>query len=310
MFVFNTLAPVFLIIALGAALLKAGFLTAELSKGINRVAYWVALPALLFQTTAAATFSGGEGRLTMTLLGALFVAAGIALGIALLLHLSPRGAGTFVHVTMRGNVSFVGIPVVFYVIEAANPSRATELRSVAILALTPMLLAQNVLGIIAELAGQQSPGIHLFRRIARSVFHPLLIAVLLGLVASYAGWHPPVAIARTLDSLASVALPVALLGIGASLMTARIRGNRRAAFLAALLKLVAMPLAGVAIGVALSLRREELLFALVYLACPTGSAAYTVCLEMGGDEALAATTVVLSTVMAVAPLSAIVAWFS
>ncbi len=152
MFVFNTLAPVFLLIALGAALLRAGFLTPELSKGINRLAYWVALPALLFQSTASAGPMSGGGRLVLVMSGALLLVTLLALGLARGLRLPAVAAGTFVHVSMRGNVTFVGVPVVFYVLEATAGADAPALKSAAILALAPFILVQNIIGFTALLA--------------------------------------------------------------------------------------------------------------------------------------------------------------
>ena len=54
MHVLDTLAPVFAVIALGAALRRTGFVSDELLRGLNRVVYWVALPALLFGKIATA----------------------------------------------------------------------------------------------------------------------------------------------------------------------------------------------------------------------------------------------------------------
>ncbi len=311
MFVFNTLAPVFLLIALGAALLKAGFLTPELSKGVNRLAYWVALPALLFHSTASAGAPDGGGRLVLVMLAALLLVTLLALGVALALRLPAVAAGTFVHVSMRGNVTFVGVPVVFYVLEAAAGADAPALKSAAILALAPFILVQNIVGFTALLAGRHERGGKLLRTIGREIgTHPLLIAIALGLIVGWTGWRLPVALDRSLHALGAVALPVTLLGIGASLMTVRIRGQRQTALLASAFKLVVMPLLGWSFGRWLGLDRMELLLALVYLGCPTGASSFTVVAEMGGDEPMASTTIVLSTLLSAATLAVVVGWYS
>jgi predicted permease len=310
MFVFNTLAPVFLLIALGAALFRMGFLAPELAKGVNRLAYWVALPALLFQSTASAGAPTGGGPLVLAMLAALFVVTAGAFLVARLLQLPPIPAGTFVHVAMRGNVTFVGVPVVFYVLDATAGASASVLKSAAILALAPFILVQNVIGFTALLAGRHEPGGRLVRRIAGEIAtHPLLISIALGLVVALTGWRLPVALDRSLQALGAVALPVTLLGIGASLMTVKIKGHRQTALLATALKIGAMPLLGYAFGRWLGLDRVELMFALVYLGCPTGASSFTVVAEMGGDEPMASTTIVLSTLLSAATLAWIVAWY-
>ncbi|HYC72980.1 MAG TPA: AEC family transporter [Opitutaceae bacterium] len=310
MFVFNTLAPVFLLIALGAALFRLGFLGPELTKGVNRLAYWVALPALLFQSTATAGAPSADGGLVLAMIGALAAVTTAAFLIARMLKLPPVAAGTFVHVAMRGNVTFVGVPVVFYVLEATAGGAAPALKSAAILALAPFILVQNVIGFTALLAGRHEAGGPLVRTVLREIAtHPLLISIALGLLVAVAGWELPVALDRSLHALGAVALPVTLLGIGASLMTVKIRGNRQTALLASALKIGAMPLAGWALGTWLGLARVELMFALVYLGCPTGASSFTVVAEMGGDEPMASTTIVLSTLISAATLAWIVAWY-
>lgn len=310
MFVFNTLAPVFLLIALGAALFRLGFLAPELAKGVNRLAYWVALPALLFQSTATAGSPTGGGPLVLTMLAALLIVTIAAFLVARLLRLPPIPAGTFVHVAMRGNVTFVGVPVVFYVLEATAGAAAPAFKSAAILALAPFILVQNVIGFTALLAGRHEPGGRLVRRIAGEIVtHPLLISIALGLLVALSGWQIPVALDRSLQALGGVALPVTLLGIGASLMTVKIKGHRQTALLASALKIGAMPLLGYAFGRWLGLDRVDLMLALIYLGCPTGASSFTVVAEMGGDEPMASTTIVLSTLLSAATLAWIVAWY-
>lgn len=311
MFVFNTLAPVFLLIAMGAVLFRAGFLTPELAKGINRLAYWIALPALLFQSTAAAGAPRLDGQLITSMLGAVVVVTGLAFVVARLLRLPPVQSGTFVHVAMRGNVTFVGVPVVFYVLEATTSgAELATARSAAVLALAPFILVQNVIGFSVLLAARHETGGRLFLKIAREIAtHPLLISIALGLLVGVAGWTVPVALDRTLQALGGVALPVTLLGIGASLMTVQIRGQRQTSLLASALKLAAMPLLGWAIGRWLGLERFELMLALVFLGCPTGASSFTVVAEMGGDQSMASTTIALSTLLSAASLAWIVAWY-
>lgn len=310
MFVFNTLAPVFLLIALGAALFRLGFLAPEVARGVNRIAYWVALPALLFQSTATAGVPTGGGRLVLAMIAALVSVTALSFIVARLLRLPPIQAGTFVHVSMRGNVTFVGVPVVFYVLDATAGANEPALRSAALLAMAPFILVQNIIGFTALLAARHESGARLVRRVAREIgTHPLLISIALGLVVAAAGWKLPLALDRSLAALGAVALPVTLLGIGASLMTVKIRGHRQTALLATGLKIAAMPLLGYVFGRWLGLERAEMLFALVFLGCPTGASSFTVVAEMGGDEPMASTTIVVSTLLSAATLAWIVGWY-
>ena len=54
MIVVNILAPIFLLIGLGLFLRRQGFASEEFFRNLNRLIYWIALPALLFAKTASA----------------------------------------------------------------------------------------------------------------------------------------------------------------------------------------------------------------------------------------------------------------
>ncbi|MEZ4770493.1 MAG: hypothetical protein R2844_18950 [Caldilineales bacterium] len=54
MIVVNILAPIFLLIGLGLLLRRQGFAPESFFRQLNRLIYWVALPALLFSKMASA----------------------------------------------------------------------------------------------------------------------------------------------------------------------------------------------------------------------------------------------------------------
>ena len=61
MLILNTLAPVFLLIAAGAALQATKFVSPGFLKEANRVTYWLGLPALLFSQLAG-SFRDASGE--------------------------------------------------------------------------------------------------------------------------------------------------------------------------------------------------------------------------------------------------------
>ncbi len=74
MFIFNTLAPIFVLISVGALAFHCGFLDPPTLRGIQRLTYWIALPALLFHGAVSADYTrGGIGPT----LGALILASAL-----------------------------------------------------------------------------------------------------------------------------------------------------------------------------------------------------------------------------------------
>ncbi len=100
--------------------------------------------------------------------------------------------------------------------------------------------------------------------------------------------------------------PLALICIGGALAVTPLRGNQRNATLAALLKTAGQPLLGWLVARWLGLAPAETQIGLIILATPTAAATYTMVTQLGGDEALAAGSVVLSTLFSAATLAVIV----
>ena len=305
MFIFNTLAPIFVLIGVGALAFRCRFLDQGTLRGINRLTYWVALPALLFHGAAVADYTGiGVGRTLIVLIMASIATATVAILLATrFLRLGGVAAGTFVHVATRANLSFIGLPVLLYIIDARSGPSAAFLRSLVLLTMAPYLLVQNAAGILALLVGQHQPGTSMLRTIGKSVVtNPVLLSLAAGVLFGVCGWKLPLFLERSLLSLAAVAAPAALISIGGALTGISWRGNLAPASAAAFLKIVLMPAAGWLCATLLDLNRDQLLITLVFLACPTGSSSYSLVAEMGGDQSLASTTIALSTLAAIIPL--------
>lgn len=302
--VFNLLGPIFLLIALGAALQKGGLIGTEVIAGINRLLYWVGLPAAVFHSLATAGRVGSEagGIVAVLGLGTLAVVV-LVLGLSRLLGVPPGDRGTFLQAGFRGNLSFVALPLLLTV--PGVPQAA------AILALAPILVMYNAIAVTALLVSRPQPG----RRVSWAVVtgigrNPIILASLAGWGWHEAGWSLGTAAERTLGSLASMALPLALLTVGAALLTVPIRGRRAWAFATAACKTFLSPVVGYLIGRAWGLGPGEMLTVLLCMACPTAAISYTMVKQLGGDEGLAASGIVFSTVLALPALAVVLALFA
>ena len=81
MYILNALAPVFLVIALGAVLQRARFVSDEVFVGMSRLAYWVGMPCLLIHKIAGASFDGAGSFDTFWLVFIGMIAGMIASGV-------------------------------------------------------------------------------------------------------------------------------------------------------------------------------------------------------------------------------------
>jgi hypothetical protein len=123
-----------------------------------------------------------------------------------------------------------------------------------------------------------------------------------GLGLRLPGW-----LLQSVAILGQMALPLALLCIGGTLVVMPLRGKRTPAFTASVLKVALLPLLGWPLGRWIGLSLDELRITLLFLACPTAAASFTLAGKLGGDEALAASCVVVSTALSILSISAVLA---
>lgn len=313
MYVFNTLAPVFLIIVLGAILQKTGFLNANLSRQNNRLVYWIGLPCLLFNKTASAEVAGDSAlRISMMLVAGAIGCIVFAYLVSRCSRLTGSSEGAFVQAAFRGNLAYIGLPVVSYALSQLPDNSAVaalsgeQLQSLAVLSFAPLVPLYNALAVLVLVTGnsrqRQNPWSTLLRSIATN---PLLLACILGLSWSWANFPLPLWLSKSCQGLGQMSLPLALLSIGVTLATTKIQTRIGSSILAAGIKVIGAPLLGVLVAHWLGLSPVERTIALLYLACPTAIASYIMAEQLGGDEALTSSAIVLSTVLSAVVLGVI-----
>jgi hypothetical protein len=104
-----------------------------------------------------------------------------------------------------------------------------------------------------------------------------------------------------------MALPLALICIGGALATVRIRGSLVWSGTAATAKVIMMPMLGYGFGSWVGLSPEGMRIVLILLACPTASVSYVLVRQLGGDEALASSAILMSVILAMGSLAVILA---
>jgi predicted permease len=293
--ILQSLAPVFLMIALGAGLRSFKFLPEPFFAGLNKLAFWVALPALLFLEIARTRAPGGEiVPVLKVMLVVMFTAIALAWVCTRLIALPAVSRSAFIQGSFRANIAYVGLPSVIYAM-AHNPAAAGQ-AALIIASMTPIY---NILGVLVlQKRGEGDLGLHL-RQVARSIAtNPLIIACVLGLIAHKLRLDLPLVAERTLRGIGGAGLPAALMALGAGLSIERVKGHLKAAFLASLIRVAGAPLLGWSLLTSFGVTGDLRVTACLLLACPTAVATYVMADQMGADKDLASAIVVLSTLLA------------
>jgi malate permease and related proteins len=305
--ILNTLAPVFLLIAVGAGLQLSGFISAGFLKEANRVTYWLGLPALLFSQLAGSfRDASGVGQMLTVMLGSTLLVIFVGYGVAGLLKVPGGAVGTFVQGGFRGNLAFVGLPVIFSLPDSPL-AWGVSARTAAVLTVAPMMVFYNIAGVVVLLLSQHRLGWGMVKPFIRQLITtPPLLATLAGIGWALGGWTMPAAVDKVLFALGEMALPLGLLGVGGSLVTVKLGAAWRNPLAASLVKTALSPLLGWLVGRALGLGAAEMKMVLILMACPTAVISYTMALELKGDEALATGAISLSVLTSLLSLVVIV----
>jgi hypothetical protein len=301
----NTLLPLILLIGLGATLSRVRFLGPQFAGDLNKLAFWIALPALLFRSAAGASEASAATwwLLGVMLLGTVLVAL-LGWGWSRVLGVPVAGQGTFVQSAFRGNLAFIGIPVLAASVVDAPESVRVPLLASGVIVMTLTMAFYNVLAVVVLQTSRPGRGAGAAAIVRPIVTNPLLLAGVSGLLLALADLKLPMFLDRTLEVLGGAAVPIALLCIGGSLSTTRFVGRRAWNVSAALFKVAVSPLVvGTLVWLA-DLGSMEMRIGLVFASTSTAAAAYVMARQMEGDEALASGSIALSTVLSAISLAA------
>ncbi len=310
LYVFNTLAPIGLLILSGLLLRRFGFAPPVFFSGLNRLVYWVALPALLLDKTSRPLESGDVALRIFGLLTAVTLAC-VVLGYlaARVLRLPLKSMGVFIQGSFRGNLAYIGLPVVLFSLESMPAEIAQPVATAAVLALAPLIPIYNILAVLvlvsAQSRGERTRPPHVMAlHVVRNVLtNPLLLSCVAGLLLAYSGIGMPVFVRRGLTATGRMALPLSLIAIGACLTADNLDRHVARALTAASVKVLLAPLLGLLLGPWFGLQDLPLRAALIFLACPTAVASFVMAEQLGGDAELAGHIVLLTTVLSLPGLA-------
>ncbi|MBT7066813.1 MAG: hypothetical protein HN919_10955 [Verrucomicrobia bacterium] len=253
---------------------------------------------------AQADLSAALTTLTICV-GVTLTLAALGLTIGFALRLPATRAVTLMHVAMRGNLVYIGLPVAIFAF-AGHP-RGSEAESIAALTIGPLVILYNVIPSIAHVLAAHSGGRGLARKLLlKLITNPLIVACVAGLLwnqLGHANGIPiPLLLNRTFALLGGPALPIALLCVGCGLADSRSVHAIVPSSIAAFMKNLLGILLATLIARALHAGPTETAVALILMAAPTAIASFILVEELDGDTDIAAGTITLSTLLSLLTL--------
>ena len=298
--VLRLILPLFIIIFVGYLLRKTGFAREGFVDELNRLVYFIGLPAMLFIESSRINANAVDGGAAAVAFPVIVIATTL-IGLAATLPLPFHQRGPVVQAGFRGNLAYLGLPIVSTTLGPAAVGTITIIIAAGIVIHT--LLSILVLSLLKPHGESIPPVVH----ISRALTNPLLIAIALGLLFAAAGWSLPEVLARPIDLLARMSLPLILLVLGLSLSFSELRRNLQSATLAALIKLAVMPAVAWAVMTWVFDSSPLVVETVVLMAAmPTAVATQTFARAFDADSSVSASSVSLSTLLAVVTVPVLV----
>ena len=281
----NAVLPMCLVMALGYGTRRLGWLRREEISTINKIAFRIFLPCLLYYNIYCSDLSGSFDPLLMAYaVGGVLLTFGLALGYTLLTEKLPERRGVLIQGMFRSNYVIMGIPV------ATALLGADQLGTVSILIAVIVPLFNMLAVVVLEVfRGQKPKPLHILCQIAKN---PLVIGSLLGILTLVAGIRLPHILEQTIQSVSAIASPLQLFLLGAFFQFSGLKTYRRELVTVSIAKLIVSPGLFLGLGALLGFRGVAFVSLIGIFASPTAVNSFTMAQQMGGDAELAGDIVV------------------
>ena len=292
---FLALLPVFIVILVGFALRRFKVIGEAQWAGLDQLCYFVLFPAIIFKEIAAADFTGVP---VFRMAGAMMLAVIVMIGL-LVIFSRPLSKGLGI-----GGPQFTSLVqgaarwhtfIAFAIIPLQFGPAALSLGAVSAAAMTPLLNILCVM-VMARFAGDAQISA---RSLALSIIrNPFVFSSLGGVAWQVSGLEMPAMGLQVLDMIGRGALGLALLTVGAGLKLGDAISGWPPVAAAVVLKLLAMPLLMAGSLMLMGVEGQAFAVAMLCAAVPTGSGAYVLARQMGGDAPMVANMLTLQVIFA------------
>lgn len=305
---FSIVLPIFALTGAGWLVRRLGLMGPAAARELNLFVVYLGMPALLFRIMAGVRWAD---LARPDFIAAFGLGSVIIFTLALLLH--RRRGLAIPDAVLAGlnsgyaNVGFIGFPLC---LAAFGPS------SLPLVTITVILTVSGLFGLavlLVETGLQHQDGLLVaLRRVALNLAkNPMLAAPLLGALLAATGIALPSGAERFLTLLGDAATPCALVSLGLFIADTRMQAAWRDLVPLVGLKLVGQP------AVTWLLARQVFhltpsltAVAVVVAALPTGTGSFILAGVYGRDATLTAGSIMVSTILSVASISALVAIFA
>ncbi|MEO8305081.1 MAG: AEC family transporter [Betaproteobacteria bacterium] len=288
-------APLFLLVALGYALMRWADWPDAMSDALTRFVFTVAIPALLFRLMSDfSRLPPVDARLLIAYFGGSLVVFALGRAIASrVFRMDGVSQSIFAMGGIFSNNLLLGIPIAKVTLgDAALPV-------VSLVLVFNSLLLWTLVTVSVEWARTRHVSLKGFAKTAINVAtNPIVASIILGTAWGAVGMPLPDVADRTLDLIGQAAVPLSLIALGMGLAEYGMREGLRESAAISAVKLVAQPLVVWALARVMSLPRLETQAIVMLASLPVGANVYLMARAFGVLGGPVAASLLMSTLLA------------
>ena len=294
LFSINVTFPIFLVMVIGWFLHQIGMLDEHFVTVANRFNFKVTLPFMLFRDISSVNI-----REVFDLKFVLFCAIASTVcfwaiwGAAKLFVKDDSIRGAFVQSSFRSSAAVMGLAFI------SNIYGKSAMGPLMIIGAVPLYNIYSV--IVLTFEAQNEDGTRESGKIKEAcvniIKNPIIISIFLGMAVALAGIQFPTIIDKTINSVAQLATPLALIVIGAGFEGRKALAKIKPTAWAAAIKLVIQPLIFLPVAAYMGFHGEKMIAILIMLSSPTTPSCFIMAKNMKNDGVLTASVIVTTTLL-------------
>lgn len=308
LFTLNAVAPLILLVALGYLLKKIKFFSPEFLQIANKFCFYVALPALLFKNLYDSDLDSLPWKLVIFSVSAIIIIFLLALLYAIIFVKDNTKKGVMIQGIMRSNYAFIGIPLATSLF-SDNELIAKTGVTVALMSIFCIPLF-NMLSVVAlSIFVDKDENTNHFKKVLLGIIkNPLIIAIFSGLLVLIFRLIIPSSafiirdnvnfLYKTLDSLAKIASPLALIIVGGQFEFSVNSESKGLLITGVIVRMVVVPVVVFLVAtLCFNFANYEFATLIAIFASPIAVVSAIMAKEMNNDHILASQLVVWSTIV-------------
>jgi len=286
------LAPILVLILVGFGLKRLQFLSMDAWAGLEKLTYYILLPALLIRTLGKQTLVDSPWPLMLAVLVGVLLVSALVLVVFFKLQKSFNGPA-FTSI-FQGGVrfnSYIALSVAQALYGATGLAYASVAAGFMIVLINLMCVSVFVVWGTARARGLAP----FMREVIRN---PLIIGCVIGWFLSVTGIGLPGITGDVLEFIGRAALPFGLLAVGSALRPELVRGHFRPIAISSAVQFLLKPAVTALLIAATGLTGTPAAVLAIAFMTPTATSSYILARQLGGDAETMASIITFQTLLA------------